>query len=68
VAKAGLGAFAVGSIVQYVGALIKMVESFGELSDVISENKIYTEHLEKLYEYNDHRSRKDPGKISYGCY
>ena len=58
VAKAGLGAFAVGCIVQYVGALIKMVESFGELSDVISENKIYTGHLEHLYEYLDLPHRK----------
>ena len=63
VAKAGLGAFAVGSIVQYVGALIKMVESFGELSDVISENKIYTEHLEKLYEYLDLPNRKNTGNV-----
>ena len=63
VAKAGLGAFAVGSIVQYVGALIKMVESFGELSDVISENKIYTEHLEKLYEYLDIPNRKNMGNV-----
>jgi ATP-binding cassette subfamily B protein len=63
VAKAGLGAFAVGSIVQYVGALIKMVESFGELSDVISENKIYTEHLEHLYEYLDIPNRKNTGSV-----
>ncbi|MCR5727241.1 MAG: ABC transporter ATP-binding protein/permease [Lachnospiraceae bacterium] len=63
VAKAGLGAFAVGSIVQYVGALIKLVESFGNLSEVISENKIYTEHLEKLYEYLDLPDRKKKGTL-----
>ena len=63
VAKAGLGAFAVGCIVQYVGALIKMVESFGELSDVISENKIYTGHLEHLYEYLDLPHRKSTGNV-----
>ena len=63
VAKAGLGAFAVGSIVQYVGALIKLIESFGNLSDVISENKIYTEHLDDLYEYLDLPNRKNEGHV-----
>ena len=63
VAKAGLGAFKVGSIVQYVGALIKLIESFGNLSDVISENKIYTEHLDKLYEYLDLPNGKNEGTV-----
>ena len=52
-AKASLGAFAVGSIVQYVGALMKLIQSITELFEVVSENKIYTEHLDKLYDYLD---------------
>lgn len=52
-AKAGLGAFAVGSIVQYVGALMKLIQSITEMFEVVSENKIYTEHLDKLYDYLD---------------
>ena len=52
-AKAGLGAFSVGSIVQYVGALMKLIQSVTEMFEVVSENRIYTEHLEKLYDYID---------------
>ena len=56
--KASLGAFEVGSIVQYVGALTKLVQSFTDMFMVASENRIYTEHLEKLYEYLDIKSGK----------
>ena len=58
VVKASLGAFEVGSIVQYVGALTKLVQSFTDMFMVVSENKIYTEHLDKLYEYLDIESGK----------
>ena len=63
VAKAYFGAFGVGSIVQYVGAFIRLVQSFGNLFFVISENQVYTEHLEKLYEYLDLPNKKYQGKI-----
>lgn len=63
VAKAGLGAFPVGSIVQYIGALIKLVQSFADLIYVISENQIYTQHLKKLYEYLDLPNKKYQGTI-----
>lgn len=53
VAKAGLGAFAVGSVVQYVGALMQLVKSFSDLFFILSENRVYTGHLEKLFEYLD---------------
>ena len=56
VAKAAMGAFAIGSIVQYAGALIKLVQSIGELIDANYENAIYTGHLEKLFEYLDIQS------------
>lgn len=63
VAKAGLGAFAVGNIVQYVGALMKLVHSFGDLIFTNAENKVYTAHLEKLFEYLDLPNKKYQGKI-----
>ena len=58
VVKASMGAFEVGCIVQYVGALTKLVQSFTDMFMVVSENRIYTEHLEKLYEYLDIESGK----------
>ncbi|MCR4624690.1 MAG: ABC transporter ATP-binding protein/permease [Lachnospiraceae bacterium] len=61
VAKAGFGAFAVGSIVQYVGALMKLIESITEMFEVVSENRIYTEHLDKLYDYLDIDSERHEG-------
>jgi ATP-binding cassette subfamily B protein len=57
-AKAALGAFEVGSIVQYVGALMKLIQSITELFEVVSENRIYTEHLDKLYDYLDINSEQ----------
>jgi len=62
-AKAALGAFAVGSVVQYVGALMQLVKSVGDLLFTVSENKIYTAHLEKLFDYLDLPNRKQQGTI-----
>ena len=63
VVKASYGAFEVGNIVQYVGALTLLVQSFGELVNADSENKIYTAHLEKLFEYLDIPNKKQTGKL-----
>ena len=63
VAKAGLGAFAVGSIVQYVGALTKLVQSFGDLIYANAENIVYTGHMEKLFEYLDTPCSKQTGTL-----
>lgn len=62
-AKAALGAFAVGSVVQYVGALTQLVRSTGDLLFAISENRIYTAHLEKLFEYLDLPNAKRQGTL-----
>lgn len=53
VTKAYYGAFGVGSIVQYVGALVILVQSFGDLSFSITENQVYCEHLKNLFEFLD---------------
>ena len=62
-AKAGLGAFAVGSVVLYVGALMQLVKSFSDLFFIISENRVYTGHLEKLFEYLDLPDAKQQGSL-----
>ncbi len=62
-AKAGLGAFPVGYIVQYTGALTQLVRSIGELFFVLSENRIYTEHLAKLFAYLDTPDARLQGKL-----
>lgn len=64
VLKASLGAFGVGFIVQYVGALMQMTKSFGEITLANSENHIYCEHLKKLYEYLDFSNTKNGGILS----
>ncbi|MBP5198049.1 MAG: ABC transporter ATP-binding protein [Lachnospiraceae bacterium] len=63
VIKAGAGAFDVGSIVQYVGALTELVGYVGLLTWIYSENKVYTRHLEKLFEYLDLPNRKKQGTL-----
>ncbi len=65
-AKAALGAFAVGSIVQYVGALMQLVRSVGDLFFTASENRIYTGHLEKLFAYLDLPNAKRQGTLPAG--
>lgn len=63
VSKAALGAFGVGSIVQYVGAFTELVDHVGTLTWIHAENKVYTEHLEKLFQYLDLPNKKYQGKI-----
>ena len=63
VAKASMGAFGVGSIVQYVGAFSQLVQNIGMLTLVFSENKVYTGHLEKLFEYLDLPNKKYQGTL-----
>ena len=62
-AKAALGAFAVGGVVQYVGALMQLVRSVGDLFFTVSENRIYTAHLEKLFAYLDLPNGKREGAL-----
>lgn len=63
VAKASLGAFGVGNIVQYVGAFTELVQNMGMLIWSYLENEKYCEHLEKLYEYLDIPNKKYQGTI-----
>lgn len=63
VTKAALGAFGTGSIVQYVGAFTELANHVGFLVLSYLENRIYTEHLEKLFEYLDLPNNKYQGKL-----
>ena len=65
-AKAALGAFAVGGIVQYAGALTQLVKSIGDLFFAVSENRVYTAHLAKLFEYLDLPDMKRQGSLPAG--
>ena len=62
-AKAALGAFAVGSAVQYAGALAQLAKSVGDLFFTVSENRVYTAHLEKLFAYLDLPDEKRRGTL-----
>lgn len=63
VAKAALGAFGVGSIVQYVGAFTELVQHVGMLTWFYFDNEVCCGHLEKLYEYLDFPNKKYQGTI-----
>ncbi len=65
-AKAAFGAFAAGSIVRYTGAMIQMVKSIGELIFILTEIRVFTGHLEKLFAYLDLPDMKQRGGLPAG--
>ena len=62
-AKAALGAFSLGGIVQYTGALIQMVRSISDLFFILTELRVFTVHLEKLFAYLDLPDMKRQGGL-----
>lgn len=64
VLKASLGAFGVGSIVQYIGALGKLSTGVQDMMFVLADNEVYCRHLKGLYEYLDIPNRKDEGTLT----
>ena len=64
VLKASLGAFGVGSIVQYIGALGKLGTGVQDMMFVLADNAVYCRHLKGLYAYLDIPNRKDTGTLS----
>ena len=62
-AKAALGAFAAGYVVQYVGALTQLAGSVSDLFFTVSENRVYTGHLQKLFDYLDLPNTKRQGTL-----
>ncbi len=61
VLKASLGAFGVGSIVQYIGALGKLSTGVQDMMFVLADNAVYCRHLKGLYDYLDIPNRKEEG-------
>ncbi len=64
VLKASLGAFGVGSIVQYIGALGKLSTGVQDMMFVLADNEVYCRHLRGLYEYLDIPNRKEEGTMT----
>ncbi len=64
VLKASLGAFGVGSIVQYIGVLGKLSTGVQDMMFVLADNEVYCRHLKGLYEYLDIPNRKDEGTLT----
>lgn len=61
--KAFYGAFGVGSVVQYVGALRQLGNGIRILMFGITDNAIYTEHLKSFYEFLDRPSQRYQGSL-----
>ncbi len=64
VLKASLGAFGVGSIVQYIGALGKLSTGVQDMMFVLADNAVYCRHLQGLYAYLDIPNRKEEGTLT----
>lgn len=63
VLKAYLGAFEVGNIVQYVGALSRLNEGIRGLMFVLPDNEVYCSHLQSLFEFLDIPNQKYQGTL-----
>jgi len=62
-AKALYGAFPVGQLLQYAGALLLLGEGVQNMMFVVVDNGIYCRHLEGLYEFLDLPNRKYQGTL-----
>lgn len=63
VLKAFWGAFGVGTIVQYVGALSRLGEGVQAIMFILGDNEAYCTHLQALYEYLDIPNKKYQGTL-----
>lgn len=61
--KAFFGAFGVGSVVQYVGALGRLGDGLQKLVFGISDNATYTIHLKALFKFLDLPNKKYEGTL-----
>ena len=61
--KALMGAFGVGSIVQYVGALGRLGDGVQRLMFMLSDNAVYCTHLQSLFDYLDLPNQKYQGTL-----
>jgi ATP-binding cassette subfamily B protein len=63
VAKAYMGAFGVGNIVQYIGALSKLGSGIQDMMFILADNEVYCTHLQSLFDYLDIPNRKYNGSL-----
>ena len=63
VLKACMGAFGVGSIVQYIGALGKLGTGVQDMMFVLADNEVYCGHLQGLFDYLDIPNHKYEGTL-----
>ncbi len=63
VLKACMGAFGIGSIVQYIGALGKLGTGVQDMMFVLADNEVYCGHLQGLFEYLDIPNHKYNGTL-----
>ena len=63
VAKAAMGAFGVGSIVQYVGVLTRLGEGLQEAMFMYTDNAVCCSHLKGLYAFLDIPNKKYQGTL-----
>lgn len=61
--KCFYGAFGVGSILQYVGALSRLGDGVQGLMYMVSDNAVYCGHLKSLYEFLDIPNKKYQGTL-----
>ncbi len=61
--KAFYGAFGVGSIVLYVGALSRLGEGVQGLMFIFSDNAVYCSHLQSLFDFLDIPNKKYQGTL-----
>ncbi len=63
VLKACMGAFGVGSIVQYIGVLGKLGTGVQDMMFVLADNEVYCGHLQGLFDYLDIPNHKYEGTL-----
>jgi ATP-binding cassette subfamily B multidrug efflux pump len=51
--KAFLGAYGVGSVVQYISVLTRLGDGIRDFMFMVSDNELYCTHLKKMYDYLD---------------
>lgn len=66
VLKSFFGAFGVGSIVQYVGALSRLGDGVQGLMFMLSDNAVYCTHLQSLFDFLDIPNKKSQGTLPVG--
>ena len=63
--KAFLGAYGVGSVVQYISVLTRLGDGIRDFMFMVSDNELYCTHLKKMYDYLDENPELMSAPVSY---